>query len=136
MAIIFLLRKKSKNDSVCPEYNECNECDTEEPNFIHVFPDYTKGFPFEAKLGDKLKFLVKGYSDKRCIKEVLLDEDDVEWQHQNYIGNFVGEKNDIIKGRINVSYQLPTDEKYVGKLVYITVRYHGLKDTTWIKINK
>lgn len=129
--ILLLLRMKSKNnlnDLVCPE------CDEEEPNLINVFPNYPKKLPLEVKLGDKLNFLVKGYNDKCCIKEVMLDEHDIEWQHQNYIGNFVGAESDIIKGRINISYQVPSDEKYIGKLVYITARYHGLQDTTWLKI--
>jgi len=121
----FLFRKKKEYIQIC------EDC---EPTIICVFPDYPRDLPLQADLGDKLNFLVKGYTDKNMMQEVTLFEKEIEWQHQNYVGNFLGETSDIIQGGINVSYKLPTEEKHIGKLLYVTARYHGLQDTTWIKI--
>lgn len=68
------------------------------------------------------------------MKEVKLEEEEVEWLHQNLVGNFLGGKNDKIQGGLSVQYIVPKEKKYIGKLVFITARYHGLHDTTWIKI--
>jgi len=107
-----------------------------EPNTINVFPDYSRDLPIEVKLGDKLNFIVKGYHDKEELNEVNLIESDIEWQHQNYIGQFAGEKSDKIRGGINVQYVIPEEKEHIGKLLYVTARYHGLQDTTWIKISE
>jgi hypothetical protein len=120
----FIFRKKEVNIS---DFNG-------EPNVINVFPDYPKDLPLQASLGDKLNFICKGYCDKYKMQEVTLFEKEIEWQHQNYVGNFLGETSDIIQGGINVQYVIPTGKEHIGKLLYVTARYHGLQDTTWIKI--
>jgi hypothetical protein len=125
--VYFLFRKKKEYIQIC------GDC---EPTIICVFPDYPRELPLEAKLGDKLNFICKGFTDKNMMEEVTLFEKDIEWQHQNYVGNFVGETSDIIQGGINVSYKLPTEKKHIGKLLYVTARYHNLQDTTWIKIGE
>ena len=126
VVVWFLIRRKKK------EYIQiCGDC---EPTIICVFPDYPRDLPLEAKLGDKLNFIVKGYTDKNMMQEVTLFEKEIEWQHQNYVGNFVGETSDIIQGGINVQYVIPTGKEHIGKLLYVTARYHGLQDTSWIKI--
>jgi hypothetical protein len=92
--------------------------------------------PYEAKLGENLNFHVRGYCDKHKIEEVNLIESDIEWQHQNYIGAFHGGHNERLKGSSTVTYGLPDKEKDKGKLLYVVARYHGLQDTTWIKISE
>jgi hypothetical protein len=101
---------------------------------IQVFPDYPKDLPLGVNLGEKLNFICKGYYDKNLMQEVTLFEKEIEWQHQNYVGHFAGETSDIIQGGINVQYVIPTGKEHIGKLLYVTARYHGLQDTTWIKI--
>ena len=123
----FLIRRRKK------EYCQVI-CGDSEPTIICVFPDYTREYPLEVNLGDKLNYIVKGYCDRERMREVTLIESDIEWQHQNYVGSFVGETSDIIQGGINVSYKIPEEEEHKGKLLYVTARYHGLQDTTWIKI--
>lgn len=90
--------------------------------------------PLDVKGGDKLNYHVRGYNDREKMQEVNLIESDVEWQHRNYVGNFAGETSYKIQGSINVTYVIPIEKERIGKLLYITARYHGLQDSTWIKI--
>ncbi len=110
-----------------------------EPTSIEVFPDFPRDMPYEASLGETLKFHVRGYSDKYKMTEVELNEKDIEWQRQNYVGffnNVEDKKADKIRGTKKILYNLPDGIENRGKLVYITARYHGLSDTTWIKISE
>lgn len=99
-----------------------------EPSFIHIFPDYPRGYPYEAVSGETLKFMVKGYADQECLEEIELIKSDIVWKHQNYIGEIIEEKAG------SIIYMLPTAEDKKGKTSYIAVNYHKLKDTTWMKI--
>jgi len=107
-----------------------------EPTIICVFPDYPREMPLEADRGDNLRFYVRGYSDKYKMREVELKEEDIEWQRQNYVGFFDNTKADKIYGTREVFYNLPDGIENRGKLVYLTARYHGLSDSTWIKISE
>jgi len=67
---------------------------------------------------------------------VELKEEDIEWQRQNYVGFFDDTKADKIYGTREAFYNLPDGIENRGKLVYLTARYHGLSDSTWIKISE
>lgn len=100
-----------------------------EPNFIHIFPDYPRRNPCIREIGEIISFIVKGYKDSECMEEIELKKEDIVWQHQNYVGEFVK------KAANEVDYQIPEDEEKVGKIIYISATYHKLKDATWIKIS-
>lgn len=136
LALVYLLlqiRKHSKSKKRLISLNGTKFSDAE-PTIICVFPDYTRSIPLQVNPGYNLRFHVRGFCDRKRMQETRLIKSDIEWQHQNYIGNFQGETEDKIKGCNKVIYDVPRDKKYKGKLVYITARYHGLKDSTWIKI--
>jgi len=99
-----------------------------EPNFIHVFPDYPRSYPCVKKAGETMSFIVKGYNDKECMKEVELKKEDIIWQHQNFVGKFVKQAANVIY------YQIPEEKDKIGKVSYISAAYHKLKDATWIRI--
>jgi len=100
----------------------------EEPNFIHIFPDYPRGNPCIVKAGQTINFIAKGYKDIECLEEVELKNNEISWQHQNYVGKFIFQKANVIH------YQIPDKKEKIGKEVYIAVTYHKLKDATWLKI--
>jgi hypothetical protein len=52
------------------------------------------------------------------------------------VGFFDDTKADKIYGTREVFYNLPDGIENRGKLVYLTARYHGLNDSTWIKISE
>ncbi len=110
----------------------------EKIKIFHIFPDYAKNMPYECKSGEKLKFIVKGYSDKEEIKEVLIDGDAVIWKYTKGNGEFRGNRNlktGIYTG-ISIHFITPeiTDLYDKEKLLFISAHYMGLTDATWIKI--
>ena len=105
---------------------------------FHIFPDYSKNMPYECRSGEKLKFIVKGYSDKEEIKEVLIDGDAVIWKYTKGNGEFRGNKNlktGIFTG-ISIHFITPEiiNPYAKEKLIFISAHYSGLTDATWIKI--
>ena len=106
-----------------------------ELKMIHVFPDYPRNQPYESVDGNRLQFIVKGYSDDLEMREVILATEDILWYHSAGLGKF--EENKDISGKYSgtiIHYITPQVEE--TKLVYIAVRYKGFTDATWIKIIK
>ena len=98
-----------------------------EPDFIHIFPDYPRSNPYIAEPGETIVFTVKGYNDNN-LKEVKLIKSDITWKIQNYVG-------EIIKREAgSITYRLPTAKEKIGKTSYVVAYYHGLQDTSWLKI--
>ena len=98
-----------------------------EPDFIHIFPDYPRNNPYIAKPGEMIEFTVRGYRDNN-LKEVELIKSDITWKFQNYVG-------EIIKREAgSITYRLPIEKEKIGKTSYVAVYYHGLQDTSWLKI--
>ena len=94
--------------------------------------------PYECKSGEKLKFIIKGYSDKEEIKEVPINGDAVIWKFTKGNGEFRGNRNlktDIYTG-ISIHFITPeiTNPYDKEKLIFISAHYAGLTDATWIKI--
>ena len=101
-----------------------------EPNFIHIFPDYPREQPYNATPGEIINFVVKGYRDEKQIEEIPLIKADISWKHQNYIGNFI-----LKKTAGSITYNLPMTKEKQGKISYVAVYYHKLKDTSWMRIS-
>jgi len=110
----------------------------EKINTFHIFPDYSKNMPYECKAGEKLKFIVKGYSDREELKEVLINSDAVIWKYTKGNGEFRGNKNlktGIFTGT-SIHFITPeiADPYKKEILLFISAHYMGLTDATWIKI--
>ena len=100
-----------------------------EPDYIQLYPDYTRANPYKAKPGEIIDFFVKGYKEEGdTLKEIGLYKAEIIWKHQNYIGKIL----DYDGNRI--TYQLPEEQDKRGKTSYISVTYHGMKNASWIKI--
>lgn len=120
------------------ETDESIELSEEEVKTFHIFPDYSKNIPYECKSGEKLKFIAKGYSDKKEIKEVPIDGDAVIWKYTKGNGELRGNKNlktGIFTG-ISIHFITPEiiNPYDREKLIFISAHYAGLTDATWIKI--
>ncbi len=116
LIVLFIINKGKQKEPVA------------EPNLIHIFPDYSREHPYMATPGETIKFIVKGYRDELSLEEIPLIDADITWKHQNYVG-------DIIKKEPgSIIYQLPIAEEKQGKVSYVSVYYHSMKDTTWMKI--
>ena len=110
----------------------------EKINTFHIFPDYSKNMTYECKSGEKLKFIIKGYSDKEEIKEMPINGDAVIWKYTKGNGQFRGNRNlktGIFTGAsinfITPEIINPYDKE---KLIFISAHYEGFTDATWIKI--
>lgn len=119
-------------------YRKPVEPSEEEIRIFHIFPDYAKNMPYECKSGEKLKFVIKGYSDREEIKEVPINGDAVIWKYTKGNGEFRGNRNlktGIYTGdSINFITPEITDPYKKGKLIFISAHYMGLTDATWVKI--
>jgi len=116
ITLYFINRGKQKETSI-------------EPNFVHIFPDYSRENPYNAIPGEIIKFTVKGYTDEKQIEEISLIEKDITWKYQNYVGNI------ILKEPNSITYRLPIAKEKQGKISYVSVYYHKLKDTSWMRIS-
>ena len=103
----------------------------EQLRYIHVFPDYKKAYPFECQGGQEYQFIVKGYSDKLEVTEVLLEEDKIIWDCTKGNGTFKGSKDSI--GSV-AKFITPIIEK--DMLIYISVHYLNFTDATWMLVKK
>lgn len=99
-----------------------------EPDFIHIFPDYSRSNPYIAAPGETIEFTVKGYRDNN-LEEVALIKSDITWKFQNYVGEIIKREPG------SITYRLPTEKEKIGKTSYVAVYYHGLQDTSWLKIS-
>lgn len=114
------------------------ELKVEDLMVFHIFPDYAKNMPYECNPGEKLKFVIRGYSDREEIKEVPVNGDAVIWKFTKGNGEFRGNRN--LKTGIHtgnsINFVTPeiTDPYKKEKLIFISAHYMGLTDATWIKI--
>ena len=122
--------KKSKYESVEPS--------EEEIRVLHIFPDYTKNMPYECNPGEKLRFVVKGYTDVNEIREVPINGNKVVWKHTKGNGEF-RRNRDLKTGIYSGTYidfiiteiTNPYDKE---KLIFVSAHYLSLTDATWIKV--
>jgi hypothetical protein len=98
---------------------------------FHVFPDYIKTVPYECGAGEKLRFIVRGYTDKKEIKEVPIDGKEVLWKHTEGNGIFA-------KGFTGtyIDYITPELGSQKEKLIFVSAHYRNFTDATWIKVIK
>ncbi len=116
------------------EKEKIEELKVEDLRIFHIFPDYAKNVPYECKSGEKLKFVIKGYSDKLEIKEVPINGDKVIWDYTKGNGAFRGKRN-IQTGEYigdSIDYIAPDKEN----LIFISAHYLNFTDATWIKVIK
>lgn len=124
------IRKKEKEKS--------EELKVEDLRVFHIFPDYAKNIPYECKSGEKLRFVIKGYSDKEEIKEVPINGDAVIWKFTKGNGELRGNRNlktGIYTGD-TIHFITPEikDPYLKERLIFISAHYMGLADATWVKI--
>jgi len=108
----------------------------EQLRYIHVFPDYKKGYPYECKSGQELQFVAKGYSDIKSMTEVSIVEDKIIWDCTKGNGTFKGNRN-LKSGNYTgsvVKFLDPVVSK--DMLIFISVHYENFTDATWIKVLK
>jgi len=104
---------------------------------FHVFPDYPKSNPYECRGGDKLRFVVRGFTDKKGMEEVFIDGKEVTWKHTEsngvFVKGFTGDFIDYITPDLN----LINDNKNIKeKLIFVSAHYRNFTDATWIKVIK
>jgi len=110
----------------------------EEIRVLHIFPDYTKNMPYECNPGEKLRFVVKGYTDVNEIREVPINGNKVVWKHTKGNGEF-RRNRDLKTGIYSGTYidfiiteiTNPYDKE---KLIFVSAHYLSLTDATWIKV--
>ena len=104
---------------------------------FHIFPDYPKSNPYECKAGEEFHFIVRGYTDKYQLEEVLINTDKVMWKHTEGNGRFKGNRNlktGIYSGT-SIDYIAPRPNVYTKeKMIFISAHYREFTDATWIKI--
>jgi len=106
----------------------------EQLRYIHVFPDYKKGYPYECQGGQEYQFVTKGYSDVRSMLEVPLEEDKIIWDCTKGNGTFKGSRN-LKSGNYTgsvIKFITPIVEK--DMLIYISVHYLDFTDATWLLV--
>ena len=83
-----IFMSKSKKEEVKPEVVLPKK---ERPVLIELFPKGTSNNPFVCKINSEVKLEVKGYSDYKKEKEVVLNGGYCEWKKSCPVGFFAKE---------------------------------------------